>query len=370
MVTTAELDATPSTQVWIESLDRVWTSHASPDCKGINSAAELIQRAWSDATGDLFCSAGCIDVAKATLADLLNISGDRKTTMSVKELEKRLEAADGKAKTVKKLKTGASEKQMDFIARLMAQKGRTEEPISLITLSDNQRSKRGGQITKAEASEIIEFLMSLPDVAFEDSEGAEAWDEARVVEWIGGRKVDHGMLEELEESDFEGLELFAREWAKTQTDASFDWLRDVARKAAAGQWMPHMTKGTLNCFRTADRAPKATVPVKATDDAVSPYEAMEALEGIHVIDGTYIKLQHNLARNNHYAKVWNGREWVYDGKRLLGKLSEATRLNREQAKEWGDLYGTCCHCGRELTDEESVTNSLGKICAKKYAWTA
>ena len=128
-----------------------------------------------------------------------------------------------------------------------------------------------------------------------------------------------------------------------------------------------MTKGTLNCFKNVDRTPAQVSPVVTT--SIDSYAELEALEGIHVVDGTYIKLQHNLARNSHYAKVWNGREWVYDGKRLLGKLSEATRLNREQAKAWGDLYGTCCHCGRELTDEESVTNSLGRICAKKYWWT-
>lgn len=369
MVTTAELDAAPTTLVWIESLDRVWTSHASPDCKGINRASELIQRAWADATGDLFCAAGCIDVAKATLADLLNISKDRKTAMSVKELEKRLEAADDKTKGVKKLKTGASEKQMDFIARLMSQKGRTEEPISLITLSDNQRSKRGGQITKSEASEIIEFLMSLPDVAFEDTEGAEPWEADRVVAWIAGRRIEHSMLDNLEEEDFEGLELFAREWAKTQTDANFDWLRDVATKAAAGQWMPNMTKGVLNCFRNAaNAAPKAT-PAAPAEPTLS-YEDYEAIEGIHVIDGAYLKLQHNLRHDAHYVKVWTGSEWEYDGKRLLGRLSEATRLTREQAKEWGDLYGTCCHCGRELTDEDSLKDSMGPWCAKKYRWAA
>ena len=48
------------------------------------------------------------------------------------------------------------------------------------------------------------------------------------------------------------------------------------------------------------------------------------------------------------------------------KLNESTRMTLAEAKEWGALYNTCCACGRTLTDETSVENGIGPICAKRF----
>lgn len=42
------------------------------------------------------------------------------------------------------------------------------------------------------------------------------------------------------------------------------------------------------------------------------------------------------------------------------------RMTREDAKEFGDLYGCCCRCGTVLTDEASIERGLGPICAEKF----
>lgn len=46
-------------------------------------------------------------------------------------------------------------------------------------------------------------------------------------------------------------------------------------------------------------------------------------------------------------------------------LTLADRMTLEQAKEWGALYGTCCKCGRTLTDEGSIEAGIGPVCAQK-----
>lgn len=47
-------------------------------------------------------------------------------------------------------------------------------------------------------------------------------------------------------------------------------------------------------------------------------------------------------------------------------LTLGDRMTLEQAKEFGRLYGTCCRCGRTLTDEGSIAAGIGPVCASKF----
>jgi hypothetical protein len=42
------------------------------------------------------------------------------------------------------------------------------------------------------------------------------------------------------------------------------------------------------------------------------------------------------------------------------------KLTLEEAKAFGALYGTCCVCGRTLTNEQSIKDGIGPICAGKF----
>lgn len=42
------------------------------------------------------------------------------------------------------------------------------------------------------------------------------------------------------------------------------------------------------------------------------------------------------------------------------------RLNDTDARAFGKLYGICCACGADLTDETSIANGIGPICGRKY----
>lgn len=46
-------------------------------------------------------------------------------------------------------------------------------------------------------------------------------------------------------------------------------------------------------------------------------------------------------------------------------LSPEDRMTKEEAREFGALYGTCIRCGRTLTLEESIDRMMGKTCAGK-----
>lgn len=56
-----------------------------------------------------------------------------------------------------------------------------------------------------------------------------------------------------------------------------------------------------------------------------------------------------------------------DDKRALWSLM--TRLKSGQAEsvfaEYGKRFGTCCMCGRELTNEESVNLGIGPVCRNR-----
>jgi len=47
----------------------------------------------------------------------------------------------------------------------------------------------------------------------------------------------------------------------------------------------------------------------------------------------------------------------------IRRLRASQRMTLEQAKRFGALYGFCIRCGRTLTDEYSIANGIGKVCA-------
>jgi hypothetical protein len=55
----------------------------------------------------------------------------------------------------------------------------------------------------------------------------------------------------------------------------------------------------------------------------------------------------------------------YRGRKPLYKLTPEMRLTIEEAKEFGALYGTCCICGRTLTNELSIALGIGPVCGNR-----
>lgn len=56
----------------------------------------------------------------------------------------------------------------------------------------------------------------------------------------------------------------------------------------------------------------------------------------------------------------------YKGKKPLSFIKAEHRMTLDEAKEYGKVTGTCCQCGRLLTNEESIAAGIGPICATKF----
>lgn len=50
----------------------------------------------------------------------------------------------------------------------------------------------------------------------------------------------------------------------------------------------------------------------------------------------------------------------------ISQLRAEHKMSLERAQEYGALYGFCCCCSRILTDETSIENGIGPICAQKF----
>lgn len=109
--------------------------------------------------------------------------------------------------------------------------------------------------------------------------------------------------------------------------------------------------------------------LKARPDAKAK-DAVKLEDGIYQIDGQVRKVYHTVhGRNEQVAKVWdeNSRSFEYVGKRGLRGLTPAHKMTLAQAKEFGAIYGICCNCSATLTDERSIEEGIGPVCAKRFA---
>lgn len=119
------------------------------------------------------------------------------------------------------------------------------------------------------------------------------------------------------------------------------------------------------------RMSKATASAK-----ISEYMAMPSVrkafsstpeldEGMYRVGEDIFKVYHTQA--GHLAtKQLTEDGFEYTGKRPLSFITAEHRMTLDEAKEYGKVTGTCCNCGRTLTNEESIEAGIGPICAGKF----
>jgi hypothetical protein len=95
--------------------------------------------------------------------------------------------------------------------------------------------------------------------------------------------------------------------------------------------------------------------------------------GMYQLDGVIYKVQLAVhGSGNLYAKKLIPGADFGDKARFvyvpgaISKLTADDKLSLEQAKAFGALYGSCCVCGRTLTDEDSIAAGIGPVCANKF----
>lgn len=112
---------------------------------------------------------------------------------------------------------------------------------------------------------------------------------------------------------------------------------------------------------------------KPAPSPASRYPTDKAPEGMHKIGDEIFKVQKAVHGSGHlYAKRLVAGEGYGSKARfeyapgVLRTLSTDTLMTLDEAKAWGALYGTCCVCGRTLTNEDSIEAGIGPICAQKF----
>ena len=130
---------------------------------------------------------------------------------------------------------------------------------------------------------------------------------------------------------------------------------DDSRKASA----------TIDALKVAARnAPRTAA---ATEPAAELEDGMYRLP-----NGDILKVQHAVhGSGRQYAKrlvppaEFGGKAEFEYAPGAIRTLTADHRMTLEDAKAFGALYGTCCVCGRTLTDEKSIAAGIGPVCGKR-----
>jgi hypothetical protein len=108
-------------------------------------------------------------------------------------------------------------------------------------------------------------------------------------------------------------------------------------------------------------------------------EPVEITEGVwRTPDGTVYKVQRSRESGRLYGKIldvnpgeggkptatFEYRTYVPD---TLSKAG-ARKLNADEAAKFGQLYGICISCSKDLTDERSIFAGYGQRCAERNGW--
>lgn len=136
-------------------------------------------------------------------------------------------------------------------------------------------------------------------------------------------------------------------------------IEDEAKSAAAVAWLD------------THKLSKATASAKITEYKAMPSvrkafnSTPELDEGMYKVGDDIFKVYFTQA--GHIAtKQLTEDGFEYTGRKPLAVIKPEHRMTLDEAKEYGKVTGTCCNCGRLLTNEESIANGIGPICATKF----
>lgn len=219
----------------------------------------------------------------------------------------------------------ASEKQVAYITSLVLQHDTSR--IGTFPQRTLTQIQAGEEVSKGRASKLIEVLKRQPKI---QAEIHQAQDDATPAQ-LGFLRT-----------------LCAEQGEEVRTSYS---------KTEASSEIERLLKNR--------ETPKAQTPkqgLKVTEDGM--YQTS---------DGTVYKVQ--IAKQGSgrlYAKqlvehkTETGSSWSFEyASGAIHRLTPADKMSLEKAQEFGKLYGVCCRCAADLTDERSIEAGIGPICAGK-----
>lgn len=160
------------------------------------------------------------------------------------------------------------------------------------------------------------------------------------------------------------------------TRRNFDFLDSMASARSRFKGLTDgQVKGVLNCLR-ADVVRQDALDAEAAAGPVARPVKREAItqDGMYKLGETIYKVQKAVHGSGKlYAKrlvvdtsVQPAHVSFEYEAGAVSRLSASDKLTLEEAKAFGALYGTCCVCGRTLTDETSIAEGIGPICARRF----
>lgn len=92
--------------------------------------------------------------------------------------------------------------------------------------------------------------------------------------------------------------------------------------------------------------------------------------GMYRVGERIFKVLPSRQSERHYAKELTGSPedgfgFVY-ARGAMSLIGPEHRMTAEQAAQFGALTGTCCCCGKLLTDPVSIAAGIGPVCKGKY----
>lgn len=151
------------------------------------------------------------------------------------------------------------------------------------------------------------------------------------------------------------------------SDAQIKFLRsllieklDAEAGAAAVQWLD------------THKLSKATASAKITEYKAMPTvnHAAQLDEGMYKVGEDIFKVYFTRGDEQRAPQLVTKQliegRFEYTGKKPLSFITAEHRMTLDEAKEYGKVTGTCCQCGRLLTNEESIAAGIGPICATKF----
>lgn len=143
-----------------------------------------------------------------------------------------------------------------------------------------------------------------------------------------------------------------------------------------GHWTPGR-EGNLSRWLDRLRAKRADLrlvarvtPAPQGKPVAAPTGITE--DGMYLFEGEIYKVQFAVNGSGRlYAKLLvrgaEGENATFEyAHGVVTRLRPEHKMTLEQAKEYGALYGVCVRCGRVLTKESSIAQSMGDKCASKF----
>jgi hypothetical protein len=112
------------------------------------------------------------------------------------------------------------------------------------------------------------------------------------------------------------------------------------------------------------RLSKATASARLEKFFAMP-SVNELDEGMYKVGDDIFKVYRTRDKDILVTKQLVEESFEYTGRAPLKFITAEHRMTLDEAKAYGQVTGTCCVCGRKLTNEASIAEGIGPRCSGK-----